>query len=476
MSKKLNKKKQQEQAQPKTRYDRKMEARRKQAAKDKRNSIIAKTVVIVILIGIIGTAGYFITDYLVNAHKAAKDTYLTVGNHDISQLEYDYYFNSTVNDYLNTYSYFLAYMGLDTSLPYDEQNYSEDMTWQDYFEQSTIEQLKQTYALMDDADANNFEYDPGEEYDEYIVTVKETVKESNTTMRNYIKTTFGDYATKSNIRPFIENTLIASAYYEQLLEDNTPSDDEINDYYSENQHNYDKVTYYSFSFDKASYETTEDTTDDAETSDAGTTETDTEEDTANDTEDSTEENTTDDAEESDDSDTLENDAEENETDDSEDSASLAYSDAQTMAARAEDGEDFEALCYEYATDDKKDTYNTEDSEASLTSAVTATGINSLFEDWLYDDSRKEGDITIITDEESGIYYVLKFVSKEYDESCTDTISSSLSSTATDEYLTELTENYEAIDIKGEIGYLQTSDDSAEEEDSADSLLNTDIIE
>lgn len=425
MSKNLKTKKKQEQTQPKTRYDRKMEARRKQAAKEKRHAMIAKIVLLVILVGIVGAAGYYTVDYCIKVHKATNDTYLTIGDHDVTQLEYDYYFNSTVNDYLTTYSYFLSYIGLDTTLPYDEQEYSEDMTWQDYFEQSAIQQLTQTYALMDDAEANGFEYDPTEECDEYMETAKETAKENSTSLRTYFKTMFGEYATKNNVKQFLENTFVASAYYNQLLEDNAPTDEEINDYYLENQHSYDLVTYYSFSFDEADYDTTDDADDTTESADV---------------------------------------------------ASGAYKDASDMAARAEDGEDFESLCYEYASEDEKENYNTEDSEYSLTSSVTANSIDSLLEDWLYDDSREEGDVTIIADEDSGIYYVLKFVSKEYDDSCVDTISSTLASNTTSEYLTALTEAYEVIDIKGEIGYLQSTEDTEEETDDSDSLLNTDIIE
>jgi hypothetical protein len=149
-----------------------------------------------------------------------------------------------------------------------------------------------------------------------------------------------------------------------------------------------------------------------------------------------------------------------------------------MAERLEAGEDFESLCYEYATDDTKDSYNSEDSEYSLTSSVTADSINALFEDWLYDDAREEGDITIISSESTGVYYVLKFVSKEYDDTCLDSISSTLASNTTSSYLSDLAENYEVTDIQGNIGYLSTEESDSDESDSGseDSLLNTDIIE
>ena len=147
----------QEQEKPKTKYDRKMEARRKAAAKERRSNLIFRTVCIVILAVLIGTAGYFGISRWIDVHNATTQTYLTVGDHALSQTEYDYYYHSNVSSYINTYYAYLSYIGLDTSKPYDEQQYSEDMTWEDYFQKITIEQIQKEYALRDDAAANGFE-------------------------------------------------------------------------------------------------------------------------------------------------------------------------------------------------------------------------------------------------------------------------------------------------------------------------------
>ena len=132
MSKKPSKSTEQEK--PKTRYDRKMEARRKEAAREKRNSMIFRIICIAFVVAIVGTAGYFGVTKYVDYRTATKDLYLSVGDHQLTKLEYDYYFNTTVNNYVNTYSYYLSYIGLDTTQPFDEQQYSEDITWQEYFE------------------------------------------------------------------------------------------------------------------------------------------------------------------------------------------------------------------------------------------------------------------------------------------------------------------------------------------------------
>lgn len=429
MAMKSKKSKETEQEQPKTRYDRKMEARKKQAAKDKLAATVARTVGILVLVAAIGTCGYFLTNYIIKDVKATHDPYLKVGEHELSQVEYDYYYNASVNTYLNNYGSILSYMGLDTSLPFEDQEYSEDMTWKDYFEQMAISQLSQEYALYDDALANSYEYDTTEDYEEFLTNIKDTAKNESQSLGSYVKTSFGEHATLHRIKPYVERSSYVSNYYNQLLEDNAPSEEEIEAYYNEHQTEYDQVTYYSFAINESNY------TDDSEDTD---------------------------------------------TDDSDASTEAAYeaakADAEAMYERVKKGEDFEALCYEYAPESAKDSYNTGDGENSLTTKTTSTSINSDFVDWLYNDTRKEGDSTLIEDEAIGVFYVLKFVSKEYDENCKDTISSSLSSETTNNYVDELSEAYEATDIKGEIGYLSSTEADTSEEETSESLLNTDIIE
>ena len=461
MSKKRTKANEQET--PKTKYDRKMEARRKEAARQKRESQIFRIIGIAIIVAFIGTIGYFSVKHIMDIKAATKDPYITVGEHTLTQLEYDYYFNNTVNSYINTYSYFLSYMGLDTTQPYDQQDYSEDMTWQEYFEQITLEQIRQEYALLDDAKANAFEYDTTEDYNTFVTTAKDTAKENQITMPVYYKSMFGDYATEKNVKPFMENGYIAKAYYDKLIEDNTPAEDVVSDYYDEHKAEYDKVSFYSFSFDPSTYtESDSDTTDNTDTTD----EADTSEDT----------DATDEADTSEDTDTTD------EADTSEDTGSSEQSQARnladTMLERLEKGEDFETLCMEYAPEDQKSNYEPTDSEYSLSENITISGTNTDFMDWLADENRKKDDMTVIENPDTGICYVLKFVTRTYDETCLDTISSKLASDAVTEYLDALLDGtYGVEDVKGEISYLkEDSEDTSEDTESSEATSSDRLID
>ena len=409
MSKKPSKTNEQEHK--KTKYDLKMEARRKAEKKEKVTATVFRTVCIALLAAIVLTAGYFSVTMIADIVNANNKPYLTVGDHTLSQVEYDYYYNSTISNYLNTYASFLSYMGLDTSVPYDEQQYSEDMTWQEYFEQTTIDQLKQEFALLDEAEKNGFEYDTTDDYNSFIDQAKSAADSDSVSLQAYYKTMFGQYATAKNMKPLIDNTYIANAYYQKLLDDNKPSDDEITSYYNDNKADYDQFAYYSFSFASSDYE---------------------------------------------------------------DSTTSIDALAEEMKAKVDAGEDFETLCKEYAPDDKKDTYGASDgSEASLTQGVTGSTQNSDFRSWLTDESRKAGDTVVIKNNDGSTYYVLKFVSRTYDDSCKDTISSSLASDAVSEYINGLTEAYTVTDLSGNIGYLNTEADTTDASSDSTEDASTD---
>lgn len=465
MSKKVT-----EQEKPKTKYDRKMEARRKAAEKEKREKLTLRIVGFALLAALVGTSAYFGVTRFVDVHTATTEPYVSIGDHRLTQLEYEYYYNTSVSNYISSYSYFLSYMGLDTEKPLDEQQYSETMTWKDYFEQMTCEQLRQEYALIDDAKANGFEYDTTEDYNNYLTTAKETAKNANQTLAQYFKSSFGDYATVSNVKPFMEQSYYAKAYYDKLLEDHTPDDATIAAYYESHKADYDKVSYYSFAFDPSVYasdtalpDATEVTGSDENTP-ASTTEdadTTTEANSSSEDADSTTEanSSTEDANSTTEANSSTEDATDNAAATNEETP--AYILANEMLERLKDGEDFETLCAEFATDDTKSNYESTDSEYSLTENATCSSANADFRAWLSDESRKEGDMTVIQSESTGVCYVLKFVSRTYDDTCLDSISSTLSSDEVGTYIDSLLENaYEVTDLKGNLNYLSTAEASS----------------
>lgn len=326
-----------------TKYDRKMAARKEKEEKDKRDEkifkIVSSCIGIALVLVIVVSIGYSVY----SRQKALKGTYIEIGDRKVSQLEFDYYYNNTVNNYLASYSSILPYMGLDTSRDFADQPYTDDLTWKDMFDEMTVGQITQIHALLEDAEEKGFVHDTTTEYEEGIASIEEAAKTAGASVSDYYKSMFGKYATKNNVAPFMKESLLASAYYSEMLEVNKPSEEEVKAYYEENKQSYDKVDYRSFVFRS---DLAEDASDE----------------------------------------------------DIEKAMKELKEKADTFVNAREDGTDFKKLCVQNASEEDKANYESEDSDASLKEGSYYSSVPYAISDWLYDDARVEGDLAAIEDE------------------------------------------------------------------------------
>ena len=451
-----------------TRYDRRMEKRKKEEEKERRSWKRFKIVSIVILAAVAVSIVFSIGTSFYNRYTVLNQTYFQVGDHDITRLEYNYYFNNVYSNYLSMYGSYVSMMGLDTTVDLDEQTYpgNENMTWKDYFDQSAVEQIQQIKAMADEARENGFEYDSSEDMASYETEIAAQAESASVSESEYYALMYGDYAAPSRIETFVEENLLASAYYNHLVEENQPADDEITAYYEENKNSYDTVTYRSFYFEvdtSAGEETGSEETTAAETTTAAE-ETTVEETTLDTAEETAEETTAEEttaAEEETETET----ASEEETGMTDEEIAAAMDElkvqADEMAARLEAGEDFEDLCVEYASEDQKENYGGEE-DGSLTEEGSYFGAPSVAADWLFDESRQEGDITVLESESLNRYYVVQFISRQNDEETTnESIGNLLASQVVSEYVTEIAQEYTVTDVAGDLHYLTVPEESTE---------------
>ena len=451
-----------------TRYDRRMEKRKKEEEKERRSWKRFKIVSIVILAAVAVSIVFSIGTSFYNRYTVLNQTYFQVGDHDITRLEYNYYFNNVYSNYLSMYGSYVSMMGLDTTVDLDEQTYpgNENMTWKDYFDQSAVEQIQQIKAMADEARENGFEYDSSEDMASYETEIAAQAESASVSESEYYTLMYGDYATPSRIETFVEENLLASAYYNHLVEENQPADDEITAYYEENKNSYDTVTYRSFYFEvdtSTGEETGSEETTAAETTTAAE-ETTVEETTLDTAEETAEETTAEEttaAEEETETET----ASEEETGMTDEEIAAAMDElkvqADEMAARLEAGEDFEDLCVEYASEDQKENYGGEE-DGSLTEEGSYFGAPSVAADWLFDESRQEGDITVLESESLNRYYVVQFISRQNDEETTnESIGNLLASQVVSEYVTEIAQEYTVTDVAGDLHYLTVPEESTE---------------
>ena len=348
-----------------TKYDRKVQKRKEEKEKEKKEERISTTVGIVFLVALV----CLVASFPIRTYLATHETYVVINGEEVDKVEFDYVYNTSKNNYITQYGSYLSYFGLDTSKDLSTQMYSETLTWKDYFEQNAVESLKQNKALMAEAKAAGFTYDTTDEYNTFKETIKTSAAAAGVSDKEYVRSIYGSYATMGRIEEYVKNDMVMNAYYQKLQEDNAPSDDEIQSYYEENKATYDSVDYRL-------------TTIEADLPTEPTELADPVEETAADTTGSTDGTAA--------------------TDSTQDTA-YQPSDAEIAKAM----EDAKVLA-----DDAEQTV-AKDGEAHENEKKSS--VNYLISDWLFDDARKAGDTTVITNDNSHCYYVVAFEKRYLDE-------------------------------------------------------------
>lgn len=353
-----------------TKYDRKVQRRKEEKEKEKKEERISTIVGIVFLVALV----CLVASFPIRTYLATHETYVVVNGEAVNKVEFDYEYNLTKNNYITQYGSYLTYFGLDTSRDLSTQMYSDTLSWKDYFEQMAVDNLKQSKALKAAAEAEGFTYDTTDEYNTFKETIKTSAASAGVSEKEYVRSIYGDYATMGRIAEYVKNDMVMNAYYQKLQEDNAPSDEEIQSYYDENKATYDSVDYRLTTIE-ADLPTEPTELADPVDETAATTDT-----TATDGAAATDATAS-------------------------DSTDTAYQPSDAEIAKAM--EDAKVLA-----DDAEKTVTT---AGDVHENEKRTSVNYLISDWLFDDARKAGDTTVITNDNSHCYYVVAFEQRYLDE-------------------------------------------------------------
>lgn len=489
-----------------TKYDKKVQRRKEEEKKEQARAKRSKIITAVVVVAVVAFIAYF----PISKYVAIHSTYMQVGEYEVTEAEFDYYYNMGVNSYVSQYGTLLPYLGLDVTKDFADQMYSDYATWDDYFQQSAAVNLTQTKALVAEAKANGFEADVTEKTNEHIEMLKEAATKANESLGSYIKANFGKYATLNNIQPIIEESYYASAYYEQVADSKEITDEEITAYYNENKDSYDSVDFKVVEV-KAEIPEGETTTDEdgketkaepteeqiAEAMEAAKKLADEKLETV-DADGELKENVKKAAASSVYEEWLfEAERKAGDTTVIEDKTNNRYfvlqfegrylDEANTVNVRVisttEDkgeaileewnntgaNEDaFSALAEKYS----EETFT----EGGLFENLTATALSDELSTWMLDETRKAGDVTAIKATD-GLNYVLYYVSEGQAE-WKVAIENVLKSKLMQEYMTGITESFEVVDVKGKLTYLaavaaqEAADQAAETETSEEETQQT----
>ena len=221
-------------------------------------TIFVVAIVVVLIAGII-IAG---TNFYKNSGIKEKNTVAAViGDHEINSIEMGYYYsdliNTTYNNWQSTYgesmSLYVGFMGLDVNLPLNEQSYSGDITWADYFIDTAISTAQRDYLLSDLAKAEGFTLS-----EESQATLDQTFGNlpafatiyGYNNVDAYLRAMYGPGASEKTYRAYAERSALAADYYDAYEQNLVIDDAAIRAYEADN---FDKFSSFSYANYTLSY-------------------------------------------------------------------------------------------------------------------------------------------------------------------------------------------------------------------------------
>lgn len=295
----------------------------------------------------------------VSIYNSLKPVYI-IGNEKLDEEEYNFYYTMFTNNYINENYQYLSYFGLDFQKDLSEQVYDSETgeTWQDFFDKRADMQIQEILSVKIEADKNQYVCeDLDNQVSEFVNDMKEASVESGTDFNTYIKSIFGNKMNESKLKKIVSKYLYAMDYSSTIYDSFEITDSEIIQVYNESKEDYDKVDYLCYTI-LPNLEPT-----------------------------ATEEEQT-----------L--------------AKEVAKESAVTLYSKISNGEDFVEVINSVANE-------TDDLLSDISfSNIRKKNISSVLAEWLYDNSRKEGDVELIENENTGEIYLVKFVNRYIDESNT----------------------------------------------------------
>lgn len=343
------------------------------ALNEKRKKWSAKARLIAAAVGgLVVATGAGVVSY--SAYLKNQDlysTYCQVGNHNVSKVDFEFFYNSSISNFVTQYGSYISQAGIDLSKPFSEQIYDEQtgQTWETFFQNQAYSTMKETFLLADAAAEDKSFTSTTKTYDDFIKGIGEYVKENNMTEQQYINQVYGPNATRSNLEKVMKTYFTANDYAKYLQDKKLKPDDKaIEDYYKKVPDLYDEVTFRAFAF-KANV-----------VDDKG-----------------------------------------NPVPAEERKKNMAEAEkkAQTFYNQVYDEETFKKLCIENSEGDAKKRYTEED--ASLFENKTSDQVMPAYAQWLFSAERKENATAVIEDPEAGAYYVVFFKSRRRNDDPTVTV-------------------------------------------------------
>ncbi|MFI3237132.1 MAG: hypothetical protein R3Y47_03780 [Lachnospiraceae bacterium] len=380
-----------------TKYDRKMEARREAAIQDAKEKRMIKIGVIAIVaalvIAVIGSIAYSVYEDKAAVSKA----YVKVGDMEFTRQDYDFFYALTVDEFATNYSDLLSFMGIDFSVSFDQQQYTEDYTWDDQFDTMTVSTLQNIAVLYQDAKENGFEYDATAELEEFSAEIESNIEEYSYTRETYYKACYGEYADETVVYELQEMYIYAFAYQDYLKTVEVVDAADIEATYNAAPDVYDVIDYYSYS---SIIETATDATD-AE---------------------------------------------------AEEALAESLATAEEFLERFNAGESFADLSVELSSETYASLY---EEHGGFFEGVSSGAVLEHSYDWLFEEEREAGDQTILFNDSAENYNVLVFSDRYKPDTADETIQTELIDERVSAYVADLIAGAAFEDVSANLNLIES---------------------
>ena len=184
-------------------------------------------------------------------------TAMTVGNHNLSSVDVNYFFIDAVNGYVSQYSSYISYI-LDVEKPLNEQYIDSEnkTTWADSFMTSATSTIKSTYALYDLAVKNGHELTDAEKLsidNQMSTCYMYALYNGFSDVDSYLRALYGYGADQDSYRKYLEVSTLANSYLSAYSESLEYTTEEMMEYYNADPNRFTSFTFSTYYVNASAY-------------------------------------------------------------------------------------------------------------------------------------------------------------------------------------------------------------------------------
>ena len=173
-------------------------------------------------------------------------------NFEVTVSMMTYYFNAYYRSFVKQNEANLEAFGLNTTADLKNQKYDEDYTWFDYFCFAIAESVPQQVALAEAAKAEGYELteDDKKYIENELSKLNKTAEEAGKPLQYIINVNYGDAVNELTIKKCLELTRFSKSYSDKMLKEYDFSDEAANEYFEKNANAFLSFNYIRYQIDK----------------------------------------------------------------------------------------------------------------------------------------------------------------------------------------------------------------------------------